>query len=152
MGIMEKISSKGDSLVIENGLKKYIGKSVYSKEGEKIGKIRDILFKGYHINSIVVSKTIFSKKVIIDSEFLNGFTNEGIILKMNPVTFIIGKQVFDKDGRTVGKVKSVNRKNDLNTFESLGVKGNIFKKQILIYPKDIQIVQKNVILKISIIK
>ena len=61
---------------------------------------------------------------------------------------MIGKQVFDADGKKLGRVKSVQRKGNANDFESVVVKRHFFSRGIAVPKSDIDVSKKNIILKV----
>ncbi|MBR9690472.1 hypothetical protein GOV08_02195 [Candidatus Woesearchaeota archaeon] len=152
MGGVTVISSRKSSVDKKSGLKRYLYKKVFSKDGQLLGRVKDMVFKSYDVEGILVTKFLFFKTSFIDREYIDKFSEEGILLKINPVLNILGKQVFDKEGRKIGKVKKVNRRTQANAYESLVVKKGIFSRQRLIYPSDVDIVQKNVILRVAVTK
>ena len=123
----------------------YIGRKVISKSGEKIGKIHNVRFEGHTVSGFVISK-IFSK-FFVGFEYIGEVSDESIVLSIDPVTELVGKHVFDADGRNLGKVSRLNRDDSKNDFESLIVKKRIYSKGILIPKKEIDVMKKNIILK-----
>ena len=57
------------------------------------------------------------------------------------------KKVYDKQGKYLGKVINIIRKNNLNFYEGINVKKNILSKKIKILKKEIEIDDKTIILK-----
>jgi len=122
----------------------YIGRKVISKSGEKIGKVHNIRFSGTIVSGFVVSKLI--SKFFVGIEYLGDVSEESIVLSIDPVTELIGKHVFDADGRNLGKVARLNRKGTENNFDEIVVKKRIYSKGITIPKKDIDVMKKNIIL------
>ncbi len=121
----------------------YIGKKVFSKSGEYVGKVYDLLFKDDTFSGIMVDK----RDVFIGKEFFRGESEKSIMLKIEPVTNLIGKQVFDTAGKRVGSISDVKRKSNSNNYMDLMVKKAIYRKAFAIPQKDIAIAKKNIILK-----
>ena len=69
------------------------------------------------------------------------------MLKIEPVTNLIGRQVFDSKGKRVGKVVEVIRKGTGNVYSELRVKKNIYSWSKHIPKKDIAVAKKSIILK-----
>ena len=69
------------------------------------------------------------------------------MLKIEPVTNLIGKQVFDAVGKRIGSVSDVKRKTKSNNYTDLIVKKAIYRKAIAVPKKDIDVAKKNIILK-----
>lgn len=146
------ISGKLKALNHELLLKRYLQKNVYSKDGEYIGRVQDVVFSGFDIDGIITSKYRFFNKLYIDKDYIEKFSADGIVLKINPISQIIGKIVFDMDGRNLGKVKKVNRKSNANAFDSISVKNGIFSKEKIIYANQIEVIKKNIILNVEVEK
>jgi len=92
----------------------HIGKKVYSKSGEFVGKVYDVAMKNRCFTGLMVSG---ARNVFIDKDFFESDADGVIMLKIEPVTNIIGKQVFDSAGKIVGKVVGLNRKNNSYLFK-----------------------------------
>ena len=140
------------SWIISNRFKKvenqkkfssYIGKTVYSKSGEYVGKIVDLLFKNDRFSGIIVDR----KNVFIGKEFFGSESEKAIMLKIEPITNLIGKKVFDTVGKKVGNVSDIKRKANSNNYTNLMVKKAIYRKAFAVPKKDINIAKKNIILK-----
>jgi sporulation protein YlmC with PRC-barrel domain len=85
-------------------------------------------------------------KFFVGIEYLGDVSEESIVLSIDPVTELVGKKVFDADGRNLGKVVKLNRRSAENDFESLIVKKRIYSKGIVIPKKEIDTAKKNIIL------
>ena len=138
--------------IISNKLKKighlkkfssYIGKKVYSKSGEYIGKVYDLLFRDSCFLGIMVDK----RDIFIGKEFFRGESDNAIMLKIEPVTSLVGKQVFDAVGKKLGRVSDIKRKSNSNNYTDLWVKKSIYRKSFTVPKKDIEVAKKNIILK-----
>lgn len=135
------LSSKQTTIEHMDFLSNYLGKKVFSQTGEKVGTIKDVVFeKGTH-KGFLVSGDLF-----IDKEYFSKEFEESMMLEINPVTLLIGKLVFDVDGKKVGKVIDIERTNNANDYKTILVKKNIFSKPIVIEKKEIDITKKNIIL------
>jgi len=122
----------------------YKGKKVFSKSGEYGGRIRDVILKNDVMAGVIVNG---KRKLFIDKEYFSSDTDDVVMLSIDPVTNIIGKQVFDADGKKIGRVIDVDRNTTSNTFSSLVVKKGLISKPINIPKEHIDILRKNVILK-----
>ncbi len=124
----------------------YKGRKVFSKTGDLIGRVKDLVIEK---NSLAGFKIGGKVSLIIGREFVATDTPEALLLSMDPVPLLVGKQVFDAKGRLLGVVSSLDRKTFGNTFSSLVVKRRFYSKPIVI-PKDrIDVCEKNIILKKS---
>ena len=129
-----------------DNLRSYLGRKVRSKSGESLGGIYDILFMGDKVEGYVVAKRM--SKLFVGKEFFSSFSKKTAMLSIDPVILLIGKQVFDADGKKLGKVVRVERKSNSNEFDALVVRKNFFSRGIEVQKKDIDISKKNVILKV----
>ncbi len=142
-----KIISPTDRNVLKfESIRDYLGKKVVSKSGKTIGSVKDVLFTGNGIKGIIVAKGL--SKFYVDSAYLNTVSKKAM-LSINPITLLIGKEVFDIDGRMLGKVIEVIRKNNTNDFEAIIVKKRIYSKGVEIPKSNIDILKKNIILNKS---
>jgi len=83
-------------------LKTVIGRKVIAKNGEIVGKVKDVAFDSGRIIGVVISCASIGK-VLIDKAMISEFQAESIILNINPITALVNKIVFDKDGMKLGK-------------------------------------------------
>lgn len=72
-----------------------------------------------------------------------------IILDIDPVIMLIGKEVFDDEGNKIGKVVDLDRKDYDNDYKSIIVKKHFFSKPLSIPKRDIDVIEKNIILNTS---
>jgi sporulation protein YlmC with PRC-barrel domain len=86
-------------------------------------------------------------KLFIGREFIGGVSEKAVRLSINPVTMLLGKQVFDADGKLLGKVVNVVRKGSINTFSAIDVKRRIYSRGMRIPKDEIDVSKKNIILK-----
>ena len=142
---VDAISSKIKSTKLLDSFTAYVGKEVISKSGEIIGKVSDVLMQGSSIAGVVVKKTL--NKVFFDKEFFSVQTDKTIRLSIDPVTMHVGKQVFDVEGKKLGKVTGLVRKSGANKFTHIEVQKRILTKTIKIPKEDISVAKKNIILK-----
>ncbi len=143
---IEIISPNDRNILKFESVKDYLGKKVVSKSGETIGSVADVLFTDNGIKGIVVSKRF--SKFYVDSSHFNAVSNKAM-LSIDPVILLIGKEVFDVDGKRLGKVSKVIRKNNINDFEAIVVKKKIYSKGIEIPKSNIDVLKKNIILNQS---
>ena len=95
------ISSKIKSLESTKSLASLMGKRVLSKSGEIAGKITDVITTNEKIIGIIISG---NQRQFIGKEFFKYDTEDSILLTIDPVTLMIGKQVFDNEGKKLGIV------------------------------------------------
>ncbi|MBN2111703.1 PRC-barrel domain-containing protein [Candidatus Woesearchaeota archaeon] len=136
-------SGKKDPALMESA-RSYIGRKVVSKSGNFVGKVYDVRFSGSVFAGIVVMKKL--SKVFIGKEFFS-VSRDAVMLSINPVTSLEGKQVFDADGKRMGKVTEIIRKGNSNTLEAVMVKKNLYSSAVKIPKSEISVSKKNIILK-----
>lgn len=138
------ISSTSKSIEKAKKLTAFIDKKVFSKSGEYIGTVAEFMVHDNNITGMVVKgkQTFF-----VDKEFYSLNDEENIILKIDPVLSLIGKIVIDSDGRKIGKVKNLERKEGSNTFNHLLVSKNLYSKPLRIPRSEISVLRQNIILK-----
>jgi sporulation protein YlmC with PRC-barrel domain len=122
----------------------YTDKKVYSKSGEFVGKVYDIAMKNKCFIGLMVSG---KRKVFIDKDFFESDADGVIMLKIEPVVNLLGKQVFDSLGKIVGKVVGLNRKSNKNDYEEIVVKKSFFRRAFNVPKKDVEVAKENIILK-----
>lgn len=141
----EIIGPKGTKIEKYDFLGDLIGKKIIAKNGEFVGKVSDVAIKDYDVKGIFCRTP--HGRVYIDKANFEVFSTNAIVLKIDPVTLLKGKLVFDSTGRKVGTVKKINRDDTTNKFKSIEVKGKIYKRKAIIKASQIATMQKNIILK-----
>ena len=122
---------------------------VISKNGEIVGKVGAVRMKGFSVEGIVIFKFFGLGSIFIDRSFIKVFNQNEVLLNINPVTSLKGRQVYDVSGRKLGKVRKILRKDNDNNFTSIVVKDRFYKKPILIGKDKIDIMKKNIVLNID---
>mgnify|MGYP006293988337 CR=1 FL=1 len=121
-----------------------LNKKVLSKSGEYVGRVKDIILKKDVFQGIFV---LGKNKIIVGREFIASISKDHIMLKIEPVTNMLGKTVFDSRGKRIGKIKDVTRKSHTNNYHEIRVKNSMFKRSFLIPKKEIATAKKSIILK-----
>ncbi|MGV8142050.1 MAG: PRC-barrel domain-containing protein [Candidatus Pacearchaeota archaeon] len=113
--------------------KKLINSRVLSKTGSVIGRVRSAHIHPIKLNleGVCVDRSLGKRDVYIGSSYIDKATDEGIILTIEPSILLVGKKVLDKNGKCLGIVKIVNRKNHTNEVESI-VLSSTLKKDLVI--------------------
>ncbi len=140
---IEVVSSKTKKLDKTRMFSSYIGKRVYSKKGMFVGIVLDVILKDGSMIGVLVKA---NKKIFIGKEFFKSDTENAIMLKIDPVTEIIGKTVYDSTGKRLGKVVGLKRKTTGNNYSELLVKKAVYKKAFSIPKKEVEVAKKSVIL------
>lgn len=127
-------------------------KNILSKSGKKSGHL-----VGFHFQSNkIISVQLFYrwKFVSIDSKYIRNWDNltkeKKLILDIDPIHTIMGLQVYDQDGKNLGKVCKIEQLGYYNEFESLSYKKKFYHPARKIFKDQILTIKKNIILKVSI--
>lgn len=129
--------------------KRLTGIPVISKSGEIIGHVSELRLNGFNVEGIIVKRFFSLRSVFIDKLFIKVFNQNEVLLKVNPVTELLGVKVYDGSGRKLGKIKKIVRGNNNNDFKSLIVKDGFFARPLLIDRSQIEIMKRNVILNVE---
>lgn len=121
----------------------FLGKKVYSTSGDHVGRVHDVVLKNNALAGLLV---VGKKLLFIDYEYCTSGAVDGIVLKIDPVTMLKGKIVFDSQGRKLGKVKSIERENNKNYCSKLVVRKGLFSRPRLIPYDEVEVSKKNIIL------
>jgi sporulation protein YlmC with PRC-barrel domain len=140
----EIISTKVKNLDRLGDFSSYMGRKVFSKSGHYVGKVYDIITQNKCMVGVLVRGKL---KIFIDKEYFMSDTPKAIMLSIDPVTNLLGKQVFDAIGKRIGKVSALERRGNSNVFSSLIVKKRAYSKPFVVPKKDIDTFKDNVILK-----
>lgn|SRR3989338_4124563 len=139
-----QISTRKIELNDQSGLKHFLSKKVLSKDGDEIGRIKDIIFDEHEIVGILVRKGFTD--LFIDLSYVEKLFAQSIILKINPVTRYIGMKVYDADGKFLGKVRDIVRKTNTNKIDAIIIKRGLFLKYLEVPVIEIEVEKKNIIL------
>ncbi|MFW5872125.1 MAG: PRC-barrel domain-containing protein [bacterium] len=139
------LSTKKTEINLEQTVLEVKGKRVLGKNGEVIGKVKDIVITEKIIEGIIVKSN--GKKVFIELNYIDQLFNDSIMLKIDPVTRFLGMKVFDAQGKILGKVVDITRSSKLNAIQSIVIKKGMMSKQKTISASHIETAKKNIILK-----
>jgi len=129
---------------------KVIGKNVISRDGRRLGTIQAIHIHptDLTVEGIRVKRGMLQTDDYIGREYIQSLTQSGAVLKILPVKEMMGLDVFDMNGRKVGKIKAISRSKKTNSIVSFTVERGFRKKDAEFSGKDIKEVGKGVILKV----
>src|SRR3989344_9019358 len=129
-----------------------LGKEVFDIDGTLIGVVETVLIdpESLKLIGISVDKGFLKKGLSIGKNYIDRITKEAIFLRIQVAYEIKGKSVFDKDGKLLGKVSSIDLHGHKNHLKSIHVKSHLFhyilNKEIVIPEKYIDTIGENVIL------
>jgi sporulation protein YlmC with PRC-barrel domain len=144
--VLKKIEIISDNFKDDSELElldSYVGKQVYSKSGENIGIVKELVTHKDKIKGIIVHG---KKDFFIDKEKFKLNEHEVIILKLDPIFALIGKKVYDVEGRELGIVQDFKRSNLKNEFISMSISRNLLKKNLIIKRVEIESYGNSIIL------
>ena len=115
-------------------VKEIIGKKVLSKDGKNIGKIKTIRIDPVDltIEGIEVDTGLFKVDEYYGKNYIKTLTEQGAILKINPIEDVIGLTVYNSTGQNVGEVKDVKRSKKTNKLISITIYSDLYKENITI--------------------
>ena len=130
-------------------MKKMMGKRVLSHHGKVIGSISQIRLhpRILKVEGIIVRQGIFKRPLYIGHSYISKFSEESIVLNIEPSVLVKNRQVITHDGESIGRVKQVVRKGLTNDVKELIVKGNLLHKRISIPIDSIASIGNSVMLK-----
>lgn len=143
--MVEIISNNIQDLEGFNDANTFMDKKVVSKSGAKIGSVSNIIISNYAIKAIKIGK-----RVVIDKEFISEISDAAVMLSIDPITELVGKRVFDSEGRILGKVIKLVRNNNRNDYSELLIRKSIFRKPLVVPGSYVDVSERNIILKKAI--
>jgi sporulation protein YlmC with PRC-barrel domain len=138
-----------ENIVVDRSL---LGSNVFAKNGEKIGFL-DAIFvdpEQLCIKAIQVNKGLTKYNHYIGCNYIEKLGPDGIILNILPLEDLIGKKVYDYNGKDVGKVVDTKKVKGTNKLISLIASPGIGKDNIIILAGDIKTVGESVLLNVEI--
>lgn len=131
---IDEIKHKSLPLSQSVEVKKIIGKKVLTQDGKNIGKIQSIRINPTKltIEGIEVDTGLFKVDKYIGKNYIKTLTEQGAILKITPVDDIVGLQVFDAKGKSVGEIKTIKKSKKTNKLLSITLYSDIYKDDITI--------------------
>lgn len=132
-----------------------LGKEVIDSEGAFIGVAEKIFIdpKFMDFIGISVDKGLIRSGLTIGKNYIDRIDDYAIFLKIRVVYDIKGKLVFDKDGKKVGTVSSIDLYGKQNKIKTIYVKPDsflFFSKEKIAIPADyIENIGDNVILNVT---
>lgn len=133
-----------------------LGKDVMDAEGGFIGVAEKIFIdpKSMDFIGISVDKGLIRSGLTIGKSYINKIGEHAIFLKIKVAYDIKGMFVFDKDGKKIGVVSSIDLHGNKNKIKNIYVKLNFplfsFKEKIKIPASHIKNIGENVILNVTL--
>lgn len=105
-------------------VKSIIGRKVLTNAGKNLGKVKSVRIhpKDLTVEGIVVDAGMFELDQYFDRGYIETMNSDGVVLKISPLYEILGHEVFDPNGKKIGKVTEINKSKLSNTLVSIKVK------------------------------
>lgn len=148
MGELVHIAKNTDIHVHPLDTKQIIGRRILSKNGKVIGTVSEINIHPQNLSVIGIIAKCGWTKVYIGISYVQKMTSESVILNIDPSVFIKGKTVMTHDGKELGRVKDVVRREETNEVKEIVVKA-LWRKDLVVPYSAIDFVNKSVLLSKS---
>ena len=127
---------------------KTVGRRVFAKNGDDLGKVKELAInpEKMRIEGVWVSPCFTCVDEYIGREYVDKITEEGVMLKIDPLTEVIGEKVFDSQGKKIGKVSALTREKKTNSIISLEVDRGIGKDRLIVPIENVKSMGNAVIL------
>lgn len=131
---MKEIKHKSLPLNKSVEVKQILGKKVLAKNGKTIGKIQSIRIhpSKLTIEGIEVDTGLFKVDKYIGKNYIKTLTDQGAILKIDPVDDVVGLQVFDATGKSIGEIKTIKTSKKTNKLLSITLFSDLYDEDIII--------------------
>jgi len=128
-----------------------LGKDVFDSTGKFIGIAEKVFIDPINLSflGIAVDKGFTRKGLTIGKGYIKNITSDAVMLNISVAFEMKGMEVFDNEGKSLGKVKSVNLRKNKNELISIEVSPGSLRKNIIIEKDDIQTIEENIILSIG---
>ncbi|MFA5763897.1 MAG: PRC-barrel domain-containing protein [archaeon] len=146
--IKHNSSSVKDTLMVSQA----VGHKVIGKNGSELGKVKELAIdpRKMTVEGVYVSPCFTCADEYIGKEYIETISVNGIVLKIDPLTEVIGKKVFDSTGKQIGKVSALTREKKTNTINQIEVNPGLGKKNILVSMEDVKSLGEAVVLSKTI--
>ncbi|MEK6893965.1 MAG: PRC-barrel domain-containing protein [Nanoarchaeota archaeon] len=133
-----------------------LGKEVIDFDGTFIGVVEKVLIDPSELDFVGISidKGFLRKGLTIGRNYINNITDHAVFLKIRVSYEVKGKIVFDKEGKVIGRVSSIELYENKNQIVNLIVRPSFFsffsKNEIAIPATYIKEIGENVMLSVRI--
>ncbi len=152
---MQKKSTFGRDLSKAITSEEILGKNVIDVDGGVIGVVEKVFIDPIYLNfaGISVDKGFIKKGVSIGNSYISKITKHAVFLNIRVAYEIKGMVVFDKDGKNLGTVYSIDLYGSRNKIKNIHVRNNfintIMKKELVIPYEKIKDIGENIILNVT---
>src|SRR3989344_6701079 len=92
-----------------------INKRVVSLKWFVVGRIKKIkISTKLYVEGVVVSRGFFRKSLYLGSSYFGKFSEEAIILNVDPFVLLKRMKVLTNEGDVIGRVRDISRKTNTN--------------------------------------
>lgn len=127
------------------GFFSFFWKKIISHSGNPCGRILDIFIQDGKLAGFAVIRGF--RTYFIGSEFVENDSGEAVVLSIEPVYLLIGKSVFDSEGRRLGRLNRLVRNDRSNEFAAIVVKRKFYTPGMTIPASHIAVSKHNIVLK-----
>ncbi len=101
-----------------------LGKDVIDIDGSNIGVVEKVLIdpKSLDFVGISIDKGFLKRGLTLGENYIDQVTDHAVLLKIRVAYEVKGKNVFDKDGKIIGIVTSIDLEGEKNIISSINVK------------------------------
>lgn len=148
MASHHRITKKENSLDSTLNLSDSLKVRVISQDGLVLGKASQIRVnhKTFKIEGIMISRGFFRKPIYIGASYIKKISHKSFILSVNPSVLIKNKKVINSEGKKIGNVKKIIRREHSNSIKQIIIKAPL-KKEIIIKPSQVKSFGETIILK-----
>lgn len=124
-----RITQKEGPVESTLNLKKLLGIRVLSSSGSIVGRVLQIRINpiSMRLEGIMISRGIFKKRLYIGESYIKLLSNESFILNTDPYILLKGRKVLDADGKVIGRVKDIIRKEHTNEISGIIIRSFLRK-------------------------
>lgn len=129
-----------------------LGKEVIDVDGTFIGVIEKVLLEPSELEFVGISidKGFLRRGLTVGKNYIDKITEHAVFLKIRVSYEVKGKLVFDKEGKVMGKVYSIELYENRNQIVSLIVRPSLLSRREIIIPANcIKEIGDNVMLNCS---
>ncbi len=131
-----------------------LGKDVLDSDGNLVGVVDKVFIDPVTLDfvGISVDKGFIRRGITIGKNYISKIAKHAVFLKIRVAYETKGMTVFDRDGKVVGVVTSIDLHGSKNKIKNLHVKegfiNSITKKELVIPYASIKEIGENIILKV----
>ena len=147
---MEEYRADGVGIEATTPAGDIIGTHVLTPRGAVVGRIRDLHLDldKLKVLGVTIKPGMFKKPVYIGAGFIDRLGIRGTKLSVTPTFLLVGKKVITSDGKILGKVVGVLRKDHTVDIRGLCIVRRFFLKRYLPYTT-VKHEKRNILLNID---